>query len=277
MNDGGSIRIEAGNSVFNATGNKIQNNKVHDVTDAAALDSNGYGGNGIYLDNQTGAVLVENNLVYRVSGNAIHAPQGPAFQGAANIIRNNILAFARLSMVDVNAPYQNGVPTTPNLTYSISNNIFYFDRSNASSPKFFVQGGCVYPGLFAFTQYQQWNNNLYWRTDGSFATDKKAFYVQPNPGNGGDTPCSSNAAAFTFYMFSDWQQSVGEDLTSVVQNPGFNNPAYPADDYSLPHGSPLGGFVVFDPSQAGRTVKALNPPAVAPGFPTSPFNPATDY
>jgi hypothetical protein len=40
---------------------------------------------------------------------------------------------------------------------------------------------------------------------------------------------------------------------SVSQNPGFNNPAYPTDDYSLPKGSPGVGFVVFDPTQAGRS------------------------
>jgi hypothetical protein len=50
MNDGGSIRIEAGNEVFTAAGNKILNNRIHDVTDASIMDSNGYGGDGIYLD-----------------------------------------------------------------------------------------------------------------------------------------------------------------------------------------------------------------------------------
>ena len=54
----------------------------------------------------------------------------------------------------------------------------------------------------------------------------------------------------------------------MVQNPGFNNPAYPADDYSLPNGSPGVGFVVFDPSQAGRSNPVINPPAVPATFPT---------
>jgi len=47
MNDGGSIRIDGGNAVFTAAGNKIVNNKIHDVSDASALDPNGYGGNGV--------------------------------------------------------------------------------------------------------------------------------------------------------------------------------------------------------------------------------------
>jgi len=62
-----------------------------------------------------------------------------------------------------------------------------------------------------------------------------------------------------------------------VQNPGFNNPAYPADDYTLPIGSPGMGFVVFDYTQAGRSKPEINPPAIAATFPTMTFDPATEY
>jgi uncharacterized protein (TIGR03437 family) len=277
MNDGGAIRIEAGNNAYTAPGNRILNNKVHDVSDASALDSNGYGGDGIYLDNQTGLVDVENNLVYRVSGNAVYTPQGPAAPAEPNTIKNNILAFGRLSMVADNFPYPYGVPASAAQAFVITNNLFYFDRSSASSPKFYVQGGCTYSGGFAYTQYQLWNTNLYWRTDGGFAADSNAFYVQPNPGAGPDMPCSGKPADWTFYTFAGWQQKVGEDPQSTVQNPGFNNPTFPADDYSLPKGSPGVGFVVFDPSQAGRSHPVTNPPAIAATFPTKPFTPATDY
>ena len=274
MNDGGSIRIESGNQVFTAAGNKILNNKIHDVSDASALDKNGYGGNGIYLDNQTGLVDVENNLVYRVSGNAIHAPQGPAAPNEANRIRNNILAFPRSSMVADLTPYPTGVPSTAAQAYVITNNIFLFDRT---APDFFVQGGCAYSGGFPYTQYQQWNNNLYWRTDGAFASDPKAFYVQPAASDGPNAPCTGNAKQYTFYNFAGWQQNVAEDTQSVVQNPGFNNPVYPADDFSLPRGAPFVGFVVFNPNQAGRTNPVIKPPVVPATFPTKLFDPAKDY
>ena len=125
--------------------------------------------------------------------------------------------------------------------------------------------------------FQQFNSNLYWRTDGSFASDTQAFHVQLNAGPGPNAPCSDNKSTWTFYAFSAWQQTVGEDLQSVVQNPGFANPAYPADDYSLPKGSPIVGFSVFDPSLAGRSNPVIKPPAVAAAFPTKVFNPATDY
>lgn len=48
-------------------------------------------------------------------------------------------------------------------------------------------------------------------------------------------------AKWTFYTFSGWQRT-GQDAQSVVQNPGLRDPAYPADDYSLPNGSPRSGI-----------------------------------
>ena len=86
MNDGGSIRIDGGKRGIHGGGQQsILNNKIHDVTDASIMDSNGYGGNGIYLDDYTGLVDVENNLVYRVSGFPIYTPHGPAAPNEANI------------------------------------------------------------------------------------------------------------------------------------------------------------------------------------------------
>jgi uncharacterized protein (TIGR03437 family) len=277
MNDGGSIRIDGGNSVFTAAGNKILNNKIHDVTDASIMDSNGYGGNGVYLDNDTGLVDVENNLVYRVSGFDVYTPHGPAAPNEANTIKNNILAYGRLGMVSVNFPYGNGVPSAIPKEFDIANNLFYFDRSGTSAPKFWVQGGCLYAAGAPFTQFQEWNSNMYWRTDGAFANYAKAFALQPGPGTGGNAPCNGNTSDYTFFTFAGWQQQVGEDAQSVVQNPGFNSPAYPTDDYSLPNGSPGVGFVVFDASMAGRSKPLKNPPAIPATFPTMLFNPAADY
>lgn len=131
-----------------------------------------------------------------------------------------------------------------------TNNLFYFDRYTMSSPPFYSQGGCTYSGGFPYTDYQRWNNNLYWRTDGAFINDTQAFHVQSAAGPA--NLCSKVPSRWTFYSFSDWQQNTGEDAQSVVQDPGFTNPTYPADDFSLRKGSPGVGFVVFDPNQAGR-------------------------
>ena len=229
------------------------------------------------MDDSTGLVDVENNLIYRVSGFGVYTPHGPAGLNQANTVKNNIVAFARMAMVAVNDPYLNGSFTSIPQSFVYTNNLFYFDRANNSTPKFLPDGGCLYSGGYPFTQYQLWMSNLYWRTDGAFASDGKAFGVQSGAGSGPESPCNGNLNNYTYYTFATWQQTLGEDLQSVVQNPGFKNPVYPADDFSLPKGSPGVGFVVFDGSQAGRSNPVLQPAAVTPTFPVKLFNPATDY
>ncbi len=281
MNDGGSIRIQGGNSVSDAVGNKILNNKIHDVTDASIQDPDGYGGHGIYLDNQTGQVDVENNLVYRVSASGIYAAHGPAKHGEASTITNNIFAFARASMVQEGFPYENGDwGAQAHRSMILSNNIFYFDR-NENSPlqPFRVQAGCTYADMFAYSDYQDFTSNLYWRTDGTFASEPHAFHQQlaPSGPNVPNAPCSASKSDWTFYLFSQWMTQAGEDAHSIIQNPGFLFPVYPLDIYWMPKGSPGAGFVPFDPNEAGRTFPKFIPPPVAPGFPTMHFNPVTDY
>jgi len=218
-------------------------------------------------------VDVENNLVYRVSGHAMSFSGPRAGPNQQSTVKNNIFSYSRLSILNAYDPYSfTSVPPSP-LFFVATNNIFYFDRNSSSNPPFYVQGGCVWPGQESFTAYQQWNTNLYWRTDGAFATDPRAFHMQQKQDATND--CGGQAL-WTFLTFAGWQ-NLSEDVTGVVQNPGFNNPAFPADDYSLPKGSPGVGFVVFDATQAGRTNPVLNPPPVPATFPTKVFNPATDY
>jgi hypothetical protein len=82
------------------------------------------------------------------------------------------------------------------------------------------------------------------------------------------------------YNFAGWQ-GLGEDASSVAnQNPGFIDPVYPYDNYSLPNGSPGVGFTVFDPGDAGRSYPIINPTDsinIPATFPTAFFNPASDY
>lgn len=287
MDDGGAIRIDAGNGAFTAGGNKILNNKIHDVSDASSFfhGAGGYGGDGIYLDDSTGRVDVENNLVYRVSDTAVYTPHGPAKGGEANAntVNNNILAFARQAMIGVNSPYNDG-ETNPNTVFNVTNNLMIFDR-NANSPgqSFYVQGQCTYiNNLGAYTDFQKFNHNLYWRTDGTFASAQDAFYQQMSPGPDVQDPCARDPhqpapqGFWNFYSFAQWQ-GLGEDAGSVVKNPHFLFPLYPFDDFWMPFGSPLPGFVVFNPNEAGRKFPAVDAPPVEPTFMTAPFNPRTDF
>lgn len=63
-------------------GTIIRNNRIHDVV------SNGDLGFGIYLDQASSDILVENNLIYRTDSAGFHI-----HFGKDNIIRNNIFAF----------------------------------------------------------------------------------------------------------------------------------------------------------------------------------------
>jgi hypothetical protein len=276
MNDSGSLYIGVGTPSPPSTGsgNKMLNNKVHDVSDASVMDADGYGGDGLYFDDFTGLSDAENNLVYRVSGHAVSFSGPRAGPNQSSTVKNNIFAFARLSMLNAYDPYSfASVPPSP-MFFVASNNLFYFDRNSSLSPAFYVQGGCTLAGAgIPYTAFEQWNSNLYWRNDGGFASDSQSFHVQPNPDPNDN--CGAQKL-WTFYTFAGWQK-LNEDVQGVVQNPGFNNPSYPADDYTLPKGSPGVGFVVFDPSQSGRSNPVINPPAVPATFPTKTFNPATDF
>jgi hypothetical protein len=103
-------------------------------------------------------------------------------------------------------------------------------------------------------------------------------HVQPKAGS--PAICTTGTNTWTFYTFSEWQE-LGEDTAGSANTyPGFNDPVYPADDYPLPNGSPSAYFVVFDPTQPGRTnpvIKPTDPLDISPTFQTEFYNPATDY
>lgn len=274
--DGGAIYFATGGQSYVPSGNQVVNNKIHDTSSAAIIDSDGYGGDAINLDSSTGLVIVENNLVYRLSGVGINQTYGPQLPNLANTIQNNILAYARNGMISNGNPYPTNVcPAFPVVVFNATNNLFYFDRLEGQN--FYIQQGCDYSCGFPLTDLHNWQSNLYWRINGTFSTDALAFHNQPAAGT--PTLCGSTSKR-TYYPFTGWK-GLGEDTASLdTVNPGFENPAYPNDDYSLPNGSPGIGFVVFDPSQAGRStpvIKPTDPIDIPATFPTATYNPATDY
>ena len=297
MNDGGSIRIESGNRYSTPLGNSILNNKIHDTTDASIIDPNGYGGDGIYLDNQTGNVDVENNLVYRVSGNAVYTPKGPSSPGSPNIIRNNILAFARHGILAVNSPYQgeSGPPWSARHVFDFNANIAYFDRffdpaDTTQGESFTVVADCTYAGSDQPSDYgtfESFDHNLYWRTDGTFASDGQGFHVQIKPGGAMSDPAypctrpdTSTHADFDWFDFEGWADATRQDRHSVVRDPHFVAPRFPSDDYRFRFGPPVTGFVPFDANVAGRRFwpgSDVEPPAIAPTFATKMYDPMTDF
>jgi hypothetical protein len=253
-----------------AKGNKMIHNRCHDVSDDSALDPDGYGGNGLYLDNTTGGWDVEQNLVYRVSGVAFNMTDGPKVPGEPNVYKNNIGAYFRKALVGVNCT------TEPVQQFVFANNIAYFDRSLRSDPRTTMQKRPIYFGGGNPTLKQDFAHNNYYNSTEDFASDPKTFGYFANNQCGGK---------ITVLNFAGWQQ-IGEDSGSVVQNPRFIKPSCTystaaacaadpkQDDYSFSGAAP-NGFRAFN-MQFGNT-NAVSIPRVQASFPTAPFSPATDF
>lgn len=122
-------------------GTVISDNVIHHV------DSSDYGGWGLYLDEGSSRILIENNLVY--------ACDSAAFQlhyGEENIVRNNI--FARNPRAQLQASKVDGRPAL-----EFTNNLIYWDS-----------------GVLGVDKWQRINlvidNNLYWFTSGPFKVQR---------------------------------------------------------------------------------------------------------
>jgi hypothetical protein len=283
--DGGALYFDIGNLNKSGSGNQVLNNVIHDVSDASVIDQKilgtGYGGHGVYLDAQTAGVSVENNVIYRVSSDTTMVAQGPADGQAPNTFRNNILAYGRKGMfVEGNAWPQN---CTNTLRVNLVSNIMYFDQTDATA--FYVIQGCADSCSMSFNDYQNFQRNLYWRTDGKFATYDKAFHVLPDP----PPPDQASSCTeppqpghdWTFFDFKTWQNghplvkgkplAMDEDAEGTVSvNPGFGHSGA-ASDFLLSR-SPVTGFDIAETNStiktAGRTNPSIHPPVVGPTFPT---------
>ena len=220
--DGGALYYNTGTAGGSGTGNKILNNLVHDVTDSSVIDNkvqgSGYGGHGIYLDIQSAGIDIENNVVYHVAGSSVFIHEGPAQTTTANRFRNNIFAYARISMFEEQNPWPQGCNLTPTPQVNVANNIFYFDLNDSSG--FYVTQGCADSCNLPYNQFQDFQGNLYWRTDGQFSTYNKAFHVLTKP------PGGAAAASCGVPAESQFRLDLSQLLAMAKQRtPGERKPA----------------------------------------------------
>ena len=281
--DGGALYYNIGTNTGSGTGDQILNNLIHEVSDASVIDDgvigSGYGGHGIYLDIQSSGMTIANNVIYHVASSGLVMTQGPSPGKGANSFNNNIVAYARKSIFQEQNPWPQDCTTT--LRAGLSNNLFYFDKDDTSG--FYAISGCTDSCGMAYNKFQYFQGNLYWRTDGGFATYDKAFHLltNPPPPNQASTCGQIQNPQFTFLTAAQWQNSIqtinGQPLTvhedvggTVSVNPGFGNTGQPSD--FLLSSAPVSGFdfsLTNDTiNNAGRNNPVIQPPVVPPTFPT---------
>jgi hypothetical protein len=206
--------------------------------------------------------------------------QGPHEGKPANVFSNNIVAYARQAMFEEQNPWPENCSTT--LKVKVAHNLFYFDLDDTVG--FHAVNGCTDSCGMPYRQFQKFQGNLYWRTDGGFANYANAFFVLNNPPAPNQASTCLNytdPSDFTYLTFSQWQNSsplvdgqplpIREDVQGTANvNPGFGNSGE-ATDFLL-SSTPIAGFDYTQTNDtihnAGRVNPVITPPNVPDTFPT---------
>ena len=203
-----------------SSGTRIANNRIHGV------DARAYGGWGIYQDEGSAGILVENNVVYdtKFAPYDIHYAKEIA-------VRNNIFAFGKKDQVTRSC-------LEPHVSCELINNIFYWTEGN------------LYSGNWndAETPYavHRKGNNKNANEAGStvtFIADRNVYF---NPALAVEEVKFGGGKSL-----EEWRK-MGKDVHSLYADPLFCDAA--GRDFRLKPESPAfkTGFVDFDQSDIGQ-------------------------
>jgi len=125
-------------------GTIIRNNYFHDI------DSHGYGGWGIYTDEGSTEILIENNIVHDTKSGGFHQ-----HYGRDNIIRNNIFVNARLGQIIRTRMEEH-------LSFTFEKNIVYWSEgpllgSNWSDDKYALDNNCYFNTAGSEITFKDWS------------------------------------------------------------------------------------------------------------------------
>jgi hypothetical protein len=180
-------------------GTVVRNNLIHDIR------ANSYGGCGIYNDEGSAHILVENNVVYNTSsaGYNIH-------YGRDLTVRNNIFAFGGEALLHRER-------IEPHMSVHFENNIVYCGN------------GAVFSGNWNDKAHRVYLNPIHKNgvraASSTFEMDRNVYFSAKQ---------SAGSRIWNGLSFRQWQQR-GKDLHSVFANPGFADAAN--FDFRLPRDS----------------------------------------
>ena len=193
-------------------GTVVRGNSIHDIR------SYSYGGWGMYTDEGSTGILLEDNLVYNTKTGSFYQ-----HYGSENIVRNNILANSKENQLQSRL-------AEDHLSFTFERNIVYWSNSSPLLKGKWKEGR------------QLSRNNLYWNSAGNSVTfeGKPLAEWQNTP----VLPPSKTAAT------PPWAVP-GRELGSIIADPLFVDPA--SNDFHLQPDSPALkiGFQPFDYTQAG--------------------------
>ncbi len=160
-------------------GTCISNNVICNV------DSYTYGGWGLYTDEGSEGVVMENNLVHDAKDGAFHQ-----HYGRDNVVRNNIFAYSRQGQVAVTR-------AESHRSMTMERNIIFWDKGRT-----FVRS----VGTTQETAIIDWIGNIWWKTDEPVEFNGKTFAQWQAKGNDVDgmvaDPLFEDAAARDFRLKS---------------------------------------------------------------------------